>query len=116
MCFEHLVDQEVDDVAAPAAEPAHERMTIVRRPERQSCEVEPGGPALGPLDEILDVLGLEPELQTIVQENLCLGKSEAEILRSHLEQLAVRAQRRQRETRARSALQPPAGTSRERGR
>ena len=91
MCFEHLVDEEIDDVAAPAAEPAHERVTIVHCLEREGCEVEPGRPALGPLDEILDVLGLEPELQTIVQENLCLGRSEAEILRPHLEQLPVRA-------------------------
>ena len=97
VCFEHLVDEEIDDVAAPAAEPAHERVSIVDCPEREGCEVEPGGPALGPLDEIVDVLGLEPELQTIVQETVCLGKSEAEVLRSHLEQFPVRAQRRQRE-------------------
>ena len=97
MCFEHLVDEEIDDVAAPAAEPAHERVSIVGCPERERCEVEPGGPALGPLDEIVDVLGLEPELETIVQENVRLGRSEAEVLRSHLEQLPVRAERRQRE-------------------
>ena len=80
-----------------AAEPAHERVPILDCLERERREVEPGRPALGSLDEIVDVLGLEPELETIVQEHVCLGRSEAEVLGSQLEQLAVGAQRRQRE-------------------
>ena len=32
VCFEHLVDEEIDDIAVPAPEPAHERLTVLRLP------------------------------------------------------------------------------------
>ena len=68
VCLEHLVDEEVDDVAVPAAESAHQRAPVVGRLQRERREVDAGRPALRSLDEILDVGALEPELQTVVQE------------------------------------------------
>src|SRR5262249_21260023 len=58
--FEHLVDEEVDDVPARATEPADEGVPIVGAPKREGCEVETRGPALGPFDEIVYVRRREP--------------------------------------------------------
>jgi hypothetical protein len=62
VCLEYLVDEEVDDVAVSGAESPHQRRPVFCRLQRQRREVDPGSPTLGPLDEILDVGGLEPEL------------------------------------------------------
>ena len=69
VCFEHLVDEEVDHVAALGPEPGHEAGPILDCLKREGREVEPGGPALGALDEIVDGLRFEPEIETIVQEH-----------------------------------------------
>ena len=61
MVVQHLVDQEVDHVTVPTAEPGHELRTGRRRLQRESREVDPSRPALGALNERFDLLAFEPE-------------------------------------------------------
>src|SRR5262245_24629738 len=66
--LEHLGDQEVHDVSARAAEGAHEPGAVADTAEGEPREVETGRPALGSLDEAVDVLVPEPKLEAPVQE------------------------------------------------
>src|SRR5262249_46608562 len=91
VALEHFVDEEVDDVATGTAEPAHERVPVLGTAKRQRSEIQPGRPALGPFDELIDVIARQPEVETIVEEKIRLGGAEPELLGAQLEQLSMGA-------------------------
>jgi hypothetical protein len=64
-------------VAVVAREAGDEGARVVSPLERQNGEVQARGPALGPLAQAGDVVGLEPQLVHVVHERLRLGGREA---------------------------------------
>ena len=97
MSFEHLIHEEVDDLPAPRAEPTDELVRIRGCPGREGREVQSRRPPLGTRDEICCLEEVEPEVQAIVQEHVCLGRCEAELVGSKLEQIPVGTQRGKRQ-------------------
>src|SRR5262249_47382278 len=63
MPVEDFVDEKVDNRTVGAAEAIDERVPVVGTTKRQCREVEPGGPALCPLDELVDVGPGQRELE-----------------------------------------------------
>ena len=63
-------------------------------PQRQSREVEAGGPALGLRTKQLELLGGQRERERIVEQSRGLGVAEAQLVAHDLAQLAARAQAR----------------------
>ena len=96
---EHLAREEVDDVRAGAVEGPHQPGLVRLARQRQRGQVDPGRPALGARDEQVDVGGGEAEPEAAVEELVRLGPREAQVVRAQLEQLAVGAQRAQRQRR-----------------
>ena len=68
-----------------------------RRLERERCEVEPGRPAFGSLDEVVDISGSSPSSRRSLRSSVGLGAREAELVGAQLDQRPVRAERRQRQ-------------------
>ena len=101
MRLEHLGLQEVDQMAARGAQVVHEGVAVGSPPQRQRRQVEPGRPALQPLDQTIHLLGHEAEREAPVQERVRLPGREPQIVGAQLEQLTVRAQRSQRKVRLR---------------
>ena len=75
---EHLAAQVVGHEAVVASERPHGPRRIVDRPQPQPGEDERGGPALGPLDEHVDLLRAELELTEHHEQlvRLCGGERE----------------------------------------
>ena len=89
MSAEHFVDEEIDDVAAAASEPADEVVAVLDSPKGERRQVEAGGPALDPRYEIVDVVPREAELEPSIQELFRFVRGEAELIGAHLAQRGV---------------------------
>ena len=89
--FEHLIHEEIDDLPALRSEPTHELVRISGCPGRECRQVQSRRPPLGACDEIRYLARAESEVQAIVQEGVCLGRGETELVGSKLEQVPVRA-------------------------
>ena len=110
---EDLAAQVVGHEAVVSAERAHGPRRIVDGPQPQPGEDERGGPALGALDEHVDLLRAELEMTEADEQLVRLGGREREIGRAHLGERTGRTQPREPERRIDAGEQAPRARSAE---
>ena len=88
---EDLVEEEVGHVPVAAGEALDELVDVGAAGEGQRGEVEAGRPALGPLDEALDLPAVEPHGREAGEEVDGLVDLEAQVGLPQLDDLAVEA-------------------------
>ncbi|MGP3965340.1 hypothetical protein ACTWPT_56270 [Nonomuraea sp. 3N208] len=93
---EHLGAEVVDDVAVVAPDGLRTAYGIGRAAQGQGREVQPGGPALGTVDEPRDLVGVERDPAHIGHQADRLLRREREIGRTDLGELSTCAQACQR--------------------
>jgi EPS-associated MarR family transcriptional regulator len=86
--LQHLVEQEVGDVAVAAREPLDERVDVVAPDQRQCRELEARHPSLGALGEAGDLTGIDGDLREVREELRRLRIVETQVTLAQLDQLA----------------------------
>lgn len=97
---EYLGAQVIDDVTVIAGERRNEPAAVDTVLHGERSQVQPAGPALGPLPERGDVRRREAEVKHVVQKCFGVAPGEGEIARPQLAELAARSDPRDWERRA----------------
>ena len=100
---QHLVDEVVQDEPVAPTEVLDEGIESRRRsgppPRRECSELQSGRPALGPGLQSVHVVLVQRQVHDLGEEAVCLGAGEPQVGGTDLEQLAPRAEARQRQLR-----------------
>ena len=96
---EHLAREVVGDVAMVAVERAHAGLRLGQLPQPERGQVQPGRPALGPLDEQLDVLVVERDPLALDEQLARLVEPERELGGADLAERTAGAQASERQRR-----------------